>query len=442
VLLTDTQAEHIPGCNMAFRKARLQEVGGFDPRFRSAGDDVDICCRLQERGWALGFCSAAMVWHHRRATLRAYWKQQVGYGRAEALLERKWPQKYNAAGHLMWSGRMYSRGLTRALSLRSGRIYHGTWGTAPFQSLYEPAPGLLESLPLLPEWYLVTAGLAVLCSLSIVWRRLRVSTLPLAVALGLPLGQAAVSAAHASFSRTPASRRARARRRGLTAFLHLVQPLARLSGRLSDGLSPWRWRGRLTIASPGSRENRLWSEDWQHASAWVQALEQLLQATDVRVRRGAESARWDLEVQTGLAGAVRVQTVVEEHGAGRQLVRCRCVPVFRTRTLVVGGVCLALSAAASLDRARAAASIFGLGAVGVGYRVLLEWSSAVRAVQGSFQHLPEIQAVSPSTPEYLRSWTRNQRRAASGFAANGRSGHRPLIVPEHPVEAVSVKRRS
>jgi hypothetical protein len=72
VLLSDDVAEHIPGCNMAFRKDRLRAVGGFDPQFRRAGDDVDVCWRLQERGWTLGFSAAAMVWHHRRNSIRAY----------------------------------------------------------------------------------------------------------------------------------------------------------------------------------------------------------------------------------------------------------------------------------------------------------------------------------------------------------------------------------
>ncbi|MEJ2232011.1 MAG: glycosyltransferase, partial [Nitrospirales bacterium] len=61
VLLDDQTAEHIPGCNMAFRKACLEAIGGFDPQFRAAGDDVDICWRLQEKGWTLGFHPSAMV---------------------------------------------------------------------------------------------------------------------------------------------------------------------------------------------------------------------------------------------------------------------------------------------------------------------------------------------------------------------------------------------
>ncbi len=106
VLLTDDVAEHIPGCNMAFRRSVLKAVGGFDPEFRVAGDDVDICWRIQARGWKLGFTPGAMVWHHRRSSTRAYLRQQWGYGKAEAMLERKWPEKYNLVGHLSWRGRM------------------------------------------------------------------------------------------------------------------------------------------------------------------------------------------------------------------------------------------------------------------------------------------------------------------------------------------------
>ena len=40
VMLSDDVAEHIPGCNMAFRRDKLIEIGGFDPQFRVAGDDV------------------------------------------------------------------------------------------------------------------------------------------------------------------------------------------------------------------------------------------------------------------------------------------------------------------------------------------------------------------------------------------------------------------
>src|ERR1041384_4255860 len=121
VLLSDREAEHIPGCNMAFRKECLESIGGFDGQFRVAGDDVDVCWRLQARGWTLGFSPAAVVWHHRRNVISAYWRQQKGYGKAEALLEAKWPEKYNSAGHHTFEGRLYGSGLTRML-LRRQRV--------------------------------------------------------------------------------------------------------------------------------------------------------------------------------------------------------------------------------------------------------------------------------------------------------------------------------
>src|SRR6266511_2159664 len=234
VLLSDREAEHIPGCNMAFRKSCLQAIGGFDPQFRVAGDDVDVCWRLQQRGWTLGFSPAAAVWHHRRNSVRAYLRQQNGYGRAEALLERKWPEKYNGAGQLKWAGRVYGIPYVR---WRAGRIYHGIWGLAPFQSLYEPAPAMIDALPRMPEWYLLIALLGVLSLLSFFWAPLVICVPLLGLAVGAPLVQAGRCAARVCFAHAPPTRLGRMKLRLLTACLHLLQPPARLSGRLRHGLT-------------------------------------------------------------------------------------------------------------------------------------------------------------------------------------------------------------
>ena len=93
VLRSDTEAEHVPGCNSSYRTDALRAVGGYDTRFRTAGDDVDVGWRMQERRGTIGFSAGAMVWHHRRGTARGYLRQQRGYGYAEALLERKWPSR-------------------------------------------------------------------------------------------------------------------------------------------------------------------------------------------------------------------------------------------------------------------------------------------------------------------------------------------------------------
>jgi len=48
-------------------------------------------------------------------------------------------------------------------------IYGGVWGSAGFQSLYDPAPATLLLLPLMPEWYLVIVALALLSALGASW---------------------------------------------------------------------------------------------------------------------------------------------------------------------------------------------------------------------------------------------------------------------------------
>jgi glycosyltransferase involved in cell wall biosynthesis len=134
VLLTDDRAEHVPGCNMAFWRDVLEEVGGFDPVYTSAGDDVDLCWKVLDRGWEIGFHPAALVWHHRRAGMRPYLRQQRGYGRSEALVEARHPDRFNSAGAARWRGRIYNPVLP---AVSRPRIYRGQFGTAPFQSVYQ-----------------------------------------------------------------------------------------------------------------------------------------------------------------------------------------------------------------------------------------------------------------------------------------------------------------
>src|SRR5262245_15504433 len=156
VMLTDRQAEHIPGCNMAFYKWVLEEIGGFDPTFTKAGDDVDICWRVQQSGGKIGFSPSAFVWHYRRSTVGAYLKQQKGYGEAEALLMVKHPENFNSFGGGLWRGRIYTASKF-GVEIRPSIIYHGLFGSAGFQKMYasEPATMLMWCTTL--EYHLFVA---------------------------------------------------------------------------------------------------------------------------------------------------------------------------------------------------------------------------------------------------------------------------------------------
>jgi GT2 family glycosyltransferase len=363
VLLTDTEAEHIPGCNSSYRRSALIAVDGYDPAFQVAGDDVDLCWRIQDNVGKVGFHPAAMVWHHRRNSIVTYYRQQRGYGRAEALLERKWPEKYNVLGHLSWHGRIYSAGVLRALSRRS-RIYHGVWGTAAFQSLYDSSPEGFQVLVQMPEWYLICAILAGVSVLGLVWRPLLVAAPVLAIAVSLVVLQIGISVARAVFPSRPASLAARMKLYVLTALLFLLQPAARLQGRIGWGLSPWRVAASAGWRFPLPKMLTVWTETWRSDESWLHELEGLLKGQRCWVRRGSDFDAWDLEVTGGFGGGTRITTAIEEHGGGKQFVRFRLRPTLSTGVLT--GTILAAMASlwARMAGDPALAAVFGVGAAG------------------------------------------------------------------------------
>ena len=228
------------------------------------------------------------------------------------------------AGHVSWGGPLYGNAGLRQISRRAGRIYHGIWGAAPFQSLYQPAPNVLSAAPFMPEWYLAIALLTALGSLGLAWPPLLVALPLAALALLATLAGALTRGLRTRFD----SRRNGERRRlqALTAFLTAAQPLARMAGRIDYGLAPWS-RGRTSgFLSPRVRETRQWSEDWREPAQRVHDVERALCDRDVVVERGGDFDRWDLQVRGGLFGSARVRFAVEDHGAGTQLVRARVSP--------------------------------------------------------------------------------------------------------------------
>jgi GT2 family glycosyltransferase len=363
VLLSDTIAEHIPGCNMSFRRAALEAVGGFDPRYRAAGDDVDLCWRIQDEVGCIAFHPAAMVWHHRRNSLRMYWKQQQGYGKAEALLEEKWPEKYNALGHTSWGGRLYGKGLTLNLGTLRSRVYQGIWGSAPFQPLYQSEPTALWSLPLMPEWYLLLPPLLLLSLLGLAWSPLLLFVPLLLIAVALPVMQALLSARRARFSGDTRALRSRNELLAITAFLHLEQPLARLIGRLRHGLSPWRRRATGNWQLPLPIRLTLWHEQWQPPSTTLDALRSALSEAGAIVTTPGDYDAWDLEVRGGLLGRARLLMATEEHGAGRQMLRFRVWPKWTEFALLPVILFAATFIGSTLDGARLVSFLSAAGAL-------------------------------------------------------------------------------
>ena len=322
VMLDDRQAEHIPGCNMAFFKTALNAIGGFDPIFRKAGDDVDVCWRLQQAGFKIGFSPAAFVWHYRRSTVGAYLKQQRGYGEAEALLVRKHPEYFNAFGDSVWRGRIYTPAKFGVL-LRPPIIYRGVFGSAPFQLLYATEPAQTVMLLTTLEYHiLVTLPLGIL---SVTFPRLW----PLASAsLLISLGVAVAAGVQAAI---PKGRR-RWWSRPLVALLFFLQPIVRgwerYQGRLSRQLLAEP--ARETLDSVALRDGddplgevRYWAEQRVERVAFVARVLQELDRRHWPNRSDIGWSEFDVEIYGNRWSHVQLITAAEDHPRGRQLIRCQ-----------------------------------------------------------------------------------------------------------------------
>lgn len=165
VLLTDTRAEHLPGCNFAVRREAFEAVGGFNPVFRTAGDDVDFCWRVMEAGYELAFHPAAFVWHHRRFTYRTYFRQQLGYGKAEAMLMPIHRERFRGLGGAVWKGQVYTN-----RSPVSSFVYHGHYGYEPFQLIYPDGNLGMSEVCLHIVWWALVSGLLIAgCFAPVFW---------------------------------------------------------------------------------------------------------------------------------------------------------------------------------------------------------------------------------------------------------------------------------
>jgi hypothetical protein len=83
---------------------------------------------LQQRGYRLAFSPGGFVWHYRRNTVRAYLKQQTGYGEAEPCLNAV--TRKTSIGSAAQSGTAASIPRRASASRRSVPIiYHGLFGT-------------------------------------------------------------------------------------------------------------------------------------------------------------------------------------------------------------------------------------------------------------------------------------------------------------------------
>ena len=196
-----------------------------------------------------------------------------------------------------------------------------------------------------PEWYFVVGVAGIATLLSVGWAPVAFFTGLLLLTLSLPGTEAILIGVR---------ERSDGRTRGLdrvgsaitVAFLYLMEPLARLSGRLRSGMTPWRRHGKKVSARYHPLTMNRWRGEWSSADATLKDIQTRLWNRGAVAVAGREFDDWDLELRGGPFGMARLLLAIEEHGAGIQLLRFRIWPRYPLALLYLG-VPLAFMAAAA-----------------------------------------------------------------------------------------------
>ena len=342
VMIDDRTAEHVPGCNMAYYKWALEQVNGFDPQFRAAGDDVDVIWRLQNLGHSIGFAHSAQVWHYRRNTVRAYLKQQRGYGVAEAMLKYKHPDRFNVLGASHWRGRIYGSDSSVGLRVGGDVIYHGLFGTGLFQTIYRRPASVVLLMMMSVEWHLLSAFVAILglAFPPLLW---------VAVCMFLtPVVLATWAAAVA-----PRPEHAHPLSRPLIAYLHWRQPITRGWARYSVRLKAkvmkpigYQRPAPLPFDPLAPDTLRYWSEEPGHDRLHLLGrIAEEVRSLGWRVRLDSGWQPWDMEIYGSRYVKVRLLTATEHHDQVKngKLTRVRVRPMMSNFTKVLLAASLILT---------------------------------------------------------------------------------------------------
>lgn len=393
VLLSDTEAEHIPGCNMAYWKSVLEEIGGFDPEFRTAGDDVDLCWRLMQAGHRVGFSPSALVWHHRRFTMQAYFRQQKGYGEAEAMLRFKHMQYFDPQGSARWKGVIY--GLPRfERVLHRPIIYHGIFGTGLFQCLYPKPASPWAQLVSGLEWNALTLFIFLV---SVQVEQIRIVPLLMLAATLLPAISFMVVARVEPKHDTVLAR--------LTVFyLALTQPLVRDWARYFTWLKGKRTPDAVVQtpekdAGPSlplfrSRLLSFWSEQGRERVHLLAEIEKILEEEGWRYAQDTGWNSWDVQIFANRWWHIRLRSLTEIYPHGRRLTRVHqgIVPttfsVLFAVTAVTADVLVALSYPAALPYFLGILALAGVGWLWTGWQLRRRVGDLVRVAARRAQLLP------------------------------------------------------
>ena len=309
--------------------------------------------------------------------------------------------------------------------LRAGlerRVNTGVWGTAAFPSVYSTQTRQAPYLPHSTGWMAGTLALLLigtigpLAGMDAAWLPLVAGIVTLLLTLGGCLRYAWLSA----LTGLPRvwglpGRLSRWLYRGLIAWLHLVQPVARTVGRLR-GLSqpeavapqhvmrhPWKMpmpslRDAVTalrLVGRGGRQRSFWSGSWASHTTLLSELVGVLRAARPAPRVDVDEG-WmpdqDLSLAVGRWGWLHVGILVEELPQGACLcrVRSRLRPSFNgtLRGMTLAGLgASGMAASMALYTPPVGVAVAGLATLGIAARTAWQTARLVAVLDRALTHV-------------------------------------------------------
>lgn len=245
----------------------------------------------------------------------------------------------------------------------------------------------------MPEWYLLSVLFVVMAGLGFLWAPLLVFWPVFIASIAVIVIQGVISAVDNTALTKHQERNWKYL--SLIVLLHIIQPLARLRGRIKHGLTPWRLRGakaslqNLTFFKP--KILTYWNEAcWKANETWLEEIEQNIIGLRARVKRGGDFDKWDIKTRNGLFSTAKGVLTVEEHGANKQYIKFKYWVDYSMGGLMLIALLTAITILAALDDSLIAATILYFFTSAIFLKYILDSASVVNCIVCGFTGLSQV----------------------------------------------------
>jgi GT2 family glycosyltransferase len=114
------EVDAVSGSFLFTTSALFRELGGFDEKYFMYGEDLDLCCRVKEKGYTVWYNPATQIIHFKgRSAAKLTWKSRKAFYEAMIIFSRTYKHTHAAyfPGWLIFVGIMLQAGINFVASL-------------------------------------------------------------------------------------------------------------------------------------------------------------------------------------------------------------------------------------------------------------------------------------------------------------------------------------